>query len=446
MKEESSPSLRSWTQRFKLAFSRPELDAKVDLLEKYTTKLRVLCEQVETLEKETNTRLTHSKPLPRTTAPYRVKRNASQRLYDTLSQVWSCSKHLEHSANICLDESPTRIQSDKIYFDMIFTFSGSLDSASGEAPMRVTIESMLERSDDAADTNTQAEPATITALRQETITNTVSFALPVIIESTVQAGEPLDLCSVQNICFHLQKCLQTTSAPSPIGYLQRTKTFQCLVYPPRTTTLCTSPAISLNDIIRAAQTSGGIWIPEKLRLAKLLALAVLQFHSTPWLDGRWRSQNVLFFDPKKPTQDSFGSPYLAARFAKPLETTARKVLDRGDPRLEPLPAPNAILFRLGVILLEIGLETPFSDLQEPKEREQGFFTEYLAALRLGRSSTVSSKMGSRYGKLVNRCLFCDFGLGGNYELDMVDLQSMFFQYVVMELDECFDVERKLDGT
>ena len=36
-----------------------------------------------------------------------------------------------------------------------------------------------------------------------------------------------------------------------------------------------------------------------------------------------------------------------------------------------------------------------------------------------------SKIGPRYARLVNRCVFCDFGLDGNYELDMLELQSKY---------------------
>jgi hypothetical protein len=54
-----------------------------------------------------------------------------------------------------------------------------------------------------------------------------------------------------------------------------------------------------------------------------------------------------------------------------------------------------------------------------------------------------SKMGPRYARLVNRCVFCDFGLGGNYELDMLELQSMLFRDFVLELEECFKVASEL---
>jgi hypothetical protein len=200
--------------------------------------------------------------------------------------------------------------------------------------------------------------------------------------------------------------------------------------------------MSLCDTIQAAQTSGSIWIREKLRLAQLLALAVLPFHSTPWLDERWQSQNILFFDSKNatPNESSSGSPYLAARFAKSPKPAPSELSDSKTPVSKSfLTAPNGILFRLGIIILELGLEAPFADLQEPQEQKQGFPAEYSTASRLALSSAVTNKMGSRYAKLVNRCLFCDFGLGGSYEL-----QNMFFQYVVMERYSCLEAAYTLD--
>jgi hypothetical protein len=178
-------------------------------------------------------------------------------------------------------------------------------------------------------------------------------------------------------------------------------------------------------------------ILEKLRLAKLLALAVLQYHSTSWLNRQWRSQNILSFDLKEPTQDSLGSPYLAACFTKASEHTTCELSDRKD-TLESESfslARNVILFRLGAILLELGLEAPCGDLQEPDESKQGSLAESLAATRLARSSAVLRKVGSKYAKLVNRCIFCDFRPGCDYEFDVVELQNMFYRYIVMEPDE-----------
>jgi hypothetical protein len=89
---------------------------------------------------------------------------------------------------------------------------------------------------------------------------------------------------------------------------------------------------------------------------------------------------------------------------------------------------------------------PFADLQEAQEQkgnQSRELAEFSTAKHLAFSSAVSRKMGSRYARLVNRCLFCDFGLGGGYELDVIDLQDMFFQHVVLELDACFKLVSEL---
>jgi hypothetical protein len=282
---------------------------------------------------------------------------------------------------------------------------------------------------------------------QERSGKTVSFALPVATKPTVLKIAPLDLCSVQNICVYVQKSLQNSATLSPIGYLQRRRTYKHFIFPPKTAKLCTGPIMSLGDALLAARIAGGIRMPEKLRLAKLFALAVLQFHSTPWLNENWRSQDILFFNLMDPSEDYLGSPYLTARITKPSDNTTCKLSDPKESTPKSLfPVPNVILFRLGVILLELGLDMPFGDLQkaqEQKEEHNKEFAEFFTARRLALSSAVSRKMGPRYAKLVNRCLFCDFGLGGDYELDIIELQNMFFQYVVLELGACLKLVSEL---
>ena len=80
-----------------------------------------------------------------------------------------------------------------------------------------------------------------------------------------------------------------------------------------------------------------------------------------------------------------------------------------------------------------------------KEGQPKEFSEFFTAKRLTLSHAVSKKMGSRYSKLVNRCLFCDFGLGGDYELDMTELQNMLFQHVILELDACLNTVLKSES-
>ena len=53
-------------------------------------------------------------------------------------------------------------------------------------------------------------------------------------------------------------------------------------------------SVSLEDILR--NSSQNISVEFQLGVAHRLAIAVLQYHSTPWLDSEWGIQDVCFFN------------------------------------------------------------------------------------------------------------------------------------------------------
>jgi hypothetical protein len=355
---------------------------------------------------------------------------------------------MEHSASICLDETLNRITPDKVTFDMIFTFSTPQRPTPTETPIRVTVESILDRPYSEYKDATEAEQ------EQKKSWKSVSFSLPSSIAPPLSGSSAMDLSSVQSICVYMQtslESLESSTSSFPIGYLQRSQTkdyathpIKHVIYPPKASKLYEQPIVSLSDALLAAQSNYGLWRPEKLRLAKTFARAVLQFHSTPWLDENWGSQDILFFNSVDPSsRKSLGPPCLKVRLVKPPvedELEVHTVLTGWETSVSNpyLPVPNVLLFRLGVILLELALDVPFVDLQkrEQKEGQSKEFIELFTARTLALGPAVRKQMGSRYSRLVNRCLFCDFGLGGNYELENSGLQNMFYQYVVLELEAC----------
>ncbi|KAI9881509.1 MAG: hypothetical protein M1830_000072 [Pleopsidium flavum] len=447
-------------QKLKLSFSKPRLEEKVDKLRKYNGDLRVLSRQVKCLAEEPSNRPSR-RAMDMTTAQYQTVRKASQKLYETLSSVWSCAAHMEHSANICLDEDDrnrNQVILSKVRFNMAFTFAETQDSHTTKDPLWLTIESAFEQTEEPTNRPVQPEGTaayTLTAALQSLdikAKKSVSFVLPPApnASATHQASSSfaaldntsLDLCSREDVCLYIHERLRIPAMSSPcIGFLQKTRTFKHFVYPPQASHCCVERVISLNDALMAAKTSQyGIPIPDKLRLARLLSLAVLQFHSTPWLQEGWRSRDVYFFNSEDLSDSCLQAPYLSAPFSKDPGAAIRQVSRNQVSSQSPLSlGPNSILFGLGVVLLELGFEAPIQDLQQPEERTEGLaseFTNYRTARRL--SKAVSSKVSSRYGKLVNKCLYCDFGLGGSYELEDTELQSAFFQDVVCELDKCLN--------
>lgn len=68
-------------------------------------------------------------------------------------------------------------------------------------------------------------------------------------------------------------------------------------------------------------------------------------------------------------------------------------------------ARNELLFRLDIMLLELGSAKPWSVLRDAASRAW----EYRAAEKLGRS--LVNGMGPRYSKITLQFRGCDFGLG-----------------------------------
>ena len=92
------------------------------------------------------------------------------------------------------------------------------------------------------------------------------------------------------------------------------------------------------------------------------------------------------------------------------------------------------------MLLEIGYGTLICDMQQAEDDEQGStnYDNYFTAQRLG--WLVSKTLSGRYGKVVRRCLACDFGVGNDLESE--DLQDAFYFDVVDQLNRCLEAVRE----
>jgi hypothetical protein len=200
-----------------------------------------------------------------------------------------------------------------------------------------------------------------------------------------------------------------------------------------------------------------------LRLASSLAVAVLQYHSTPWLPETWDSSYVCFFGISELTEDASGisltSPCLRVEFMKhdkgkdldlrhlPPQsdrttvsttytipnTTFTPVVSSmpNDPTVSPL-ARNELLFRFGIMLLELGYRQPWPHLKQRAVTKlpHRLITDYYAAEKLARAPFLLHRMGPRFPVIVRKCLGCDFG-----NLASEDLQCSFLVNVVGSLQE-----------
>ena len=250
-----------------------------------------------------------------------------------------------------------------------------------------------------------------------------------------------NLCLRKNFCDQLRNFFLRPPLPNkPLGMLDEIHCHKHLVYfPPSKPKSSSQRTTSLDQVILALSRSR---LPqyERLHLARLLATAVLQYHATPWLKGSWRSQDIYFFglDEKSTLQQclSLPAPHLNVCVKGPNAS-----LSRASAFSTLGPIRNPLIFGLGVVLLEIGHAKTMKTLQQPRDIQsnEDQLTEYLAAIRL--AGSIGRELGSTYGQIVQKCLYCDFGCGD--DLNNPKLQAGFYQDVIKELEKLEDGFRKL---
>ena len=195
-------------------------------------------------------------------------------------------------------------------------------------------------------------------------------------------------------------------------------------------------ATSLGDLISSVaeqKSKGSIPLFERVRLAKILAIAVLQYHATPWLATSWRSENIYLIasensSSSQPVHD-LSSPHINVRIKD-----SNEQLQRVSASSPHELARNASLFSLAVVLLEIGhsarLETMYRPLDHMNDKENPY-TQFFTARRLAKSEY--SDLGPRYHKIVERLLECDFACGD--DLGSRQLQAAVHNEVIRPLEQ-----------
>ena len=201
-------------------------------------------------------------------------------------------------------------------------------------------------------------------------------------------------------------------------------------------------SISLQDVLSKAKTLlCGIPPTDKMQLARILSVGVLQLHPTPWLERGWPSKDIFFFGIKDLSKERLQAPHLYYRIAAPKGFSVQQQ----EPFSHADHAPNAILYSLGIILIELAFERPLSELQEQGDTHPGdsaSVTLHINAMRI--ADVIGKKLSVRYEKVVKRCLRCSFETEHmRSKLDDLDLQKPFVKSVICELDTCFEVVSRL---
>lgn len=394
---------------------------------------------------------------------YQIIGQASRQVYDALGEA--CTKHTEHQAHFCVEVEQATITGDhsaQVRFNMAYThltLAGSadqgdliwfvVDSMSGDAMQMIR----SDASDNGKDNLTQSlkrQIETSSCTLQKKPKKSVRFqsstlvpACPQALSTTVIATAILSRDSMRkDFCDFIRRRLREPfQASECVGMLNNTESCKNFVYP--SSNKCyrqTRPAISLGDVISGVskrQPIGVISLYDRLHLAKTLAIAVLQYHSTPWLKMSWRSEDVYFIGSDMTSiqePPDLTSPHLNVNVKGPCGQ-----LSRASTFPPHNLARNPLMFSLGVVLLEIAYSSRLENLQSPVDLDNGRenrYTEFFAARRLAKSTKTD--MGPRYHSIVERLVECDFGCGT--DLSDPRLQAAFHHEVICPLEK---LEQKL---
>lgn len=251
----------------------------------------------------------------------------------------------------------------------------------------------------------------------------------------------LDLRTVDDYCLHFQKSYRQGLTQTSLQHLS-----ECYVQK-----FCRSSLIQnsgddfcpLDDFLRSSFENSlpRASILANIAMGKYLAELVLQFYSTPWLPHDWASKDIYLFGGARSFgfQSHLNKPYLALNFAKsaedegkgkqkrtagPLGLVERGKSHRGNLLETAFHVRNETLFRLGIILLEIGYSKPWEVLRQDVSHHR---LEYFAAEHL--AIELAQELGPVYSRTIRKCLSCDFVIG---ETDLEDetVQRTFITQVI----------------
>ena len=168
-----------------------------------------------------------------------------------------------------------------------------------------------------------------------------------------------------------------------------------------------------------------------------MAFGVLQLHDTPWLHPDWDSKDVGFIVQETRSRIALlDPPYVSHSFHSSHGASSNPLGHSAGRRL----AKNALIFALGIALLELSYGQPLVSLALPNELDAQATetpqTEMLVATRLIKG--IRDRESDNYALATASCVQCDMGYPFDYSLEDSGFRSSFIERVVSPLQEDYD--------
>lgn len=208
---------------------------------------------------------------------------------------------------------------------------------------------------------------------------------------------------------------------------------------------CLGMPSSLRDIIYKSKASDRPSLGQRFGIAFKIARAVANWHRVGWVHQSVASHNVIFFYTEQhKSRLDFLSPYLCGfEYARPNAAPSHpRYVENFDiavychPERQGLPSKQHRkrhdLYSLGVVLLEIGLWRPMSDLFPTSKRIRLTPAEMKDTLLRNARARLAHYMGTSYARAVITCLTGEFRVKLDDESES-QLSSAFNKMVISAL-------------
>lgn len=180
----------------------------------------------------------------------------------------------------------------------------------------------------------------------------------------------------------------------------------------------------------------------RIKLARVLAEALLQHHDSRWIPQKWKSSNIVFFTDRPELRRGFSSVCESTPHLETIVATASATTEVGCKSACYSAIRHPLLARLAIILLEIAYQAPLHSIDSEREEneyatqlrpncEDPDVQDYLLAKE--HLKNCEHTLGVKYKRLVEKCLGCDFGCGD--DMKDVELQKKYYKNVIVGLQE-----------
>ncbi|KAF3033240.1 hypothetical protein E8E11_003681 [Didymella keratinophila] len=170
---------------------------------------------------------------------------------------------------------------------------------------------------------------------------------------------------------------------------------------------------------------------QRFSMAANIACALMQAQRSPWLSRQWTKSEIYFLVIENhPAHIVDAIPYVTQTYAITLATAP----SWDEPTLVSADVARTVLFRLGVVIMELVFGRPIESTKYYKHYEvKAALTpeevEYLAARQWERK--VLSEAGEHVQSVIRRCLDCSFEPEPDLKLE--DFRAAIYRGVVLPL-------------